>query len=155
ELGDTLGHPEQLTDPRPDDLRVAAYDRLYWFGRLLFSRRDDPPHLDQLAQHCRPCQDHDDFPAVDLDGLLRDADRRAWERLKAEVPGHVQIQEAQPGQGAEALHPLRFLLRFDHRALIDSYFVNNVLVYEWEFEFTPDKPVRRMSRIDSPVRVNQ
>jgi hypothetical protein len=67
----------------------------------------------------------------------------------------VQIQEAQPGQGAEALHPLRFLLRFDNRALVDSYFVNNVLVYEWEFEFTPDKPVRRMSRIDSPVRVNQ
>jgi hypothetical protein len=33
--------------------------------------------------------------------------------------------------------------------------VNNILVYEWAFEFTPDKPVRRMSRIDSPVRVNQ
>jgi hypothetical protein len=154
-LVDTLGHPEQLTDPRPDDLRVAAYDRLYWFGRLLYSRRDDPPHVDQLAQHCRTCQDHDDFPDVDLDGLLRDADRRAWERLKAEVPGRVQIQEAQPGQGAEALHPLRFVLRFDNPALVDSYFVNNVLAYEWEFEFTPDKPVRRMSRIDSPVRVNQ
>lgn len=151
---DTLGHPEQLTDPRPDDLRVAAYDRLYWFGRLLYSRRDDPSHLDELVQHCKPCQDHNDFPDVDLDGLLRAADRRAWEQLKAEVPGRVRIQQAQPGQGAEALHPLRFVLRFDNRALADSYFVNNVLVYEWEFEFTPDK-VRRMSRIDSPVRVIQ
>ena len=87
--------------------------------------------------------------------MLRDADRRAWERIKAEVPGRVRIQEAQPGQGAEALHPLRFGLRFDNRALVDSYFVNNVLAYEWEFEFTPDRPARRMSRIDSPVRVNQ
>ncbi|HEX3482131.1 MAG TPA: hypothetical protein VHT91_44255 [Kofleriaceae bacterium] len=154
-LVEALGHPEQLADPRPDDLRVAAYDRLYWFGRLLYARRDDPSHLDQMAQHCRPCQDHDDFLDVDLDGLLRDADRRAWEQLKAEVPGRVQIQEVQPGPGAEALHPLRFQLRFDNRALADSYFVNNVLVYEWEFEFTPDKRVRRMPRIDSPVRVNQ
>lgn len=152
---DTLGHPEQLADPRPDDLRVAAYDRLYWFGRLLYSRREDPSHLDELVQHCTPCQDHADFPDVDLDGLLRAADRRAWEQLKAEVPGRVRIQEAQPGQGAEALHPLRFALRFDNRALADSYFVNNVLVYEWEFEFTPDKQVRRMARIDSPVRINQ
>lgn len=152
---DALGHPEQLTEPRPDDVRVAAYDRLYWFGRLLYSRRDDQPHVDQLVQHCRTCQDHDDFPDVDLDGLLKDADRRAWERLKAEVPGHVTIQQVQPGQGPEALHPLRFQLRFENRAFADNYFVNNVLAYQWEFEFTPDRPLRRMSRVDSPVRVNQ
>jgi hypothetical protein len=149
-----LGHPEQLTDPRPDDVRVAAYDRLYWFGRLVFSRREDPSHVDQLVRHCRSCQDHDDFPDVDLDGLFKDADRRAWERLKAEV-GRVQIQQVQPGQGPEALHPLRFLLRFENRALAGSYFVNNLLAYEWTFEFTPDRPVRRMTRIDSPVQVNQ
>ncbi|HEX8106149.1 MAG TPA: hypothetical protein VF516_00410 [Kofleriaceae bacterium] len=153
-LVDTLGHPEQLTAPRPDDLRVAAYDRLYWFGRLLYSRRDDQTHVDQLVQHCKPCQGHDDFPDVDLDGLFRDADRRAWERLKAEIGG-AQIEQVQPGQGPEALHPLRFLLRFENRGLASSYFVNNLLAYEWQFEFTPDKPVRRMPRIDSPVRVNQ
>lgn len=153
-LVDTLGHPEQLTAPGPDDVRVAAYDRLYWFGRLLYSRRDDQAHVDQLVQHCKSCQGHDDFPDVDLDGLFKDADRRAWERIKAEVGG-VQIQQVQPGQGPEALHPLRFLLRFENRALASSYFVNNVLAYEWQFELTPDKPVRRMTRIDSPVRVNQ
>ncbi len=153
-LIDALGHPEQLTDPKPDDLRVAAYDRLYWFGRLLYSRREDQGHVDQLVQHCKSCQGHDDFPDVDLDGLFKDADRRAWERLKAEA-GRVEIQQVQPGQGPEALHPLRFELRFENRALAGSYFLNNILVYEWQFEFTPDKPVRRMTRIDSPVRVNQ
>lgn len=154
QLIDALGHPEQL-EPKSDDRRVAAYDRLYWFGRLLYSRRDDRAHVDQLVQHCKPCQGHDAFPDVDLDGLYKDADRRGWERLKAEVPGRVQIQQVQPGQDPQALHPLRFLLRFEDRALASGYFVNNVLLYEWAFEFTPDRPVRRRTRIDSPVRVNQ
>jgi hypothetical protein len=151
---DALGHPELLTDPKPDDVRVGAYHRLYWLGQLLYSRRDDQAHVGQLIQHCRPCQGHDDFLDVDLDGLFRDADRRAWERLKAEV-ARVQIQQVQPGQGAEALHPLRFLLQFENQELAGSHFVNNVLVYEWTFEFTPDQPSARMTRIDSPVRVNQ
>jgi hypothetical protein len=192
QLADTLACPDRLPNPRPEDAQVAAYDRLYWFGRLLYARRNIQPTslLDQLSQHCRPCQDHPDFLDVDLDGLLRDADRQGWEQLKAgqltdeqlkaeqlkaeqlkagqlkaeqlkagqlkaRVPGLVQIQEAQPGQSYEALHPLRFVLRFDDPALNDSYFVNNILVYEWEFEFKPDREDPRMSRVTSPVRVRQ
>lgn len=154
-LTDALAHPEQLADAKPDDLRVAAYDRLYWLGRLLYSRREDQEHVQQLVGHCKPCQGHDDFPDVDLDGLYKDADRRAWDRLKAEIPGRVKIQQVQPGQGPQALYPLRFMLQFENRALADSYFVNNILVYEWEFRFAPDKPSRSDFRIDSPVRVNQ
>jgi hypothetical protein len=154
-LVDALAHPEQLADPKPDDLRVAAYDRLYWFGRLLYARRNDQTHVQQLVQHCKPCQGSNDFPDVDLDGLFKDADRLSWERLKVDVPGRVKIQQLQPGQGPEALHPLRFTLWFENRSCADSYFVNNVLVYEWEFQFTPDKPLQRVSRIDSPVRVKQ
>ncbi|HEX3765779.1 MAG TPA: hypothetical protein VHW23_44085 [Kofleriaceae bacterium] len=150
-----LGHPEQLTDAKPEDARVAAYDRLYWFARLLYSRREDQAQVEQLVGHCRPCQDHNDFPDVDLDGLFRDADRRAWERLKAEGPGRVRIQQGQPGQALEALYPLRFVLQFDDRALAGSYFVNNVLVYQWEFQFTPDRPAQGAAPVDSPVRVNQ
>lgn len=148
-----LGHPELLTDARPEDARVAAYDRLYWFARLVYSRREDQAHVEQLVGHCRPCQDHNDFPDVDLDGLFRDADRRAWDRLKADGPGRVRIQQVQPGQALEALYPLRFVLQFDDRALEGSYFVNNVLVYQWEFQFTPDRP--GAAPVDSPVRVNQ
>ena len=56
--------------------------------------------------------------------------------LRRTDPQTVRIEVSNPGD-QESLRPLRFVLAVDDPVLAESYFVLNVLTYEWRFTFTP------------------
>ena len=118
-----------LQAPPPTPTR--EFDEVYWVVNLLYSRRDAPEDIAALVAAYHPNQ---------LAALLRLGDQLIWTRLeKAIGKGQVAIATPPSSEPHETLQPIAYMLCFDDPVLADSYFIHDVLRYEWVFELTSGK----------------
>jgi hypothetical protein len=137
----------QERDPFKDKGSTKKFDRAYWVARLLLARGSWPGEPARILDAYHSPQDRTQ--------VFREADDRAWERLRrACQEGRVRIRAKDASDAQTALRPMRFDLDFGDPALDGSYFVLNVLRYEWHFEFTPtSRALRRVGRAPLPEDV--
>jgi hypothetical protein len=128
--------PDPPGDPGSDQER--KFEDAYWMVRLLYSRRAFPTETDTLI---KTYSEHPNLAEV-----FKVADRQAWTRLRAARDGPdpkaVRIDVSHP-ENQESLSPIIFVLAFDDRVLAESYFVLNVLSYEWRFTLTASEAAQR------------
>lgn len=131
-----LDYPPKHPDDEPDaifDRKIMKFDHMYWFIRLLYSRRD---HVDDLKILIKK---HEANPDLDVVGLFHESDKLLWRRLQTELEQHrIRIEPLEAEDGYQRLRPMKFILKIDDKGLADTYFVNNILSYQWQFTLRPD-----------------
>jgi len=134
-VGDLLAmlkNPPSSPDPpsNPDGDPERKFEDAYWVVRLLYSRRAFPAETAKLIETYQENRN--------LEEVFKVADRQAWNRLLRGLksPEAVKIRLVSNLDNQENLRPIRFVLEFDDRVLAESYFILNVVRYEWHFTLT-------------------
>lgn len=137
----TLETPPTNGDPG----LCRAFDDAYWMIKVLVSRYRVPGANEDLISAYRAGN-------RSVAQTFVAADAWAWQRLHdAVTAGQVVLEPLRQAERHECLSPITFVLRFEDRALAESYLVCNVLKYRWRFTMPATRPARRWWQFPSAV----
>jgi hypothetical protein len=130
-------HTAKLGDPAVVELLLKTlenppatdqdleFNHAYWMVRLLYSRREFPLDIKGLVGTYTPS-------SPNIPDVFKLADNQAWTRVKKD---NVTVELCSATSEKQALIPMQFEVKFNEASgLADSYFVQKVLKYDWEFK---------------------
>jgi hypothetical protein len=131
------------------DKNETSFDQDYWILTLLYTRRG---YTEDIAQLVECYKRHQSFAET-----TKLADQLAWHRVeKAALAGKVKVTSNDGLDDHECLRPITYLLDFADPAIRESYFVANILKYQWHFKLKPESGEQKTWTVfvDSP-RITQ
>lgn len=132
------------------DKAEQAFDDAYWLIKLLISRLAYAEDIPKLVEAYKVHQDLGETFVV--------GDALAWRRIVDKVgEERVSLMLLDGDKDSESLRPIRFALKFEDKALAESYIVRNVLEYTWHFTLVqaakgrhPTAPISWSKTVNSP-----